>query len=647
MSRGMVRRRWAVAGATLAAALGAAGPAAAEGLTQLAPCAEPQGAECGTVTVPLDHGGQVAGTLPLRFVRYRAAQAPARGTVVFIAGGPGQPGIPLAEALREGPLEGVAGQFDLVVLDQRGAGRSGALTCSAAPRGVLQAQDGARVQDVVGAIGRCGEELGERRRFFSTAETARDVEDLRRALGLARIVPLGSSYGGQVAGEYARRFPGVTQALVLDATSQIEGLDALSLLPGLALPRVLRELCFPPGCERLFAGPVLDQLKELAARLEDRPLRGRALLPSGRRMPASLTAADLYLLVRVSDLDPFLRTELPAAIAAGNRGDAAPLLRAAVRVLGAGQRPALEEAVNDVRLLATGCIEGRLPWSPASAPAERGDALRAALAANPAVYAPFGLEAVAGQLLATQCLAWPPTPRPALTGGRGPDVPVLVLGGREDLRTPLEDQRRAAGQFPHAQVLAVPDAGHTALGSDLSGCASAGVLAFLTGQPVQRCARTPRLPALALPVPRTLGDLPAGAVRPAVVGRTTTAVQLTLLDAARQILAAAASLELGEAERLRIPGLRGGRVQVDEDGVRLRAYELVTGVRVTGALRPRGASRFTVSGTGATGAVRVTADGVLTGTLDGRRVRADLGGEAEARAASRAARIAVAASRSR
>jgi pimeloyl-ACP methyl ester carboxylesterase len=628
-----------VAVATLAAALGAAGPAAAQGPLLLAPCEQPRGAECGTLTVPLDHGGQVPGTLPLRFVRYRATQGPARGTLVFVAGGPGQPGIPLAETLREGPLEGVARSFDLVVVDQRGAGRSGALACSVAPRGVLELQDAATLEDVVAAVGRCGEELGERRRFFSTAETAFDLEDLRRALGLERIAVLGSSYGGQVAGEYVRRFPAATQAVVLDATSPIEGVDALSVLPGLALPRVLRELCFPPGCEELFAAPTLEQLGALAERLEERPLRGRVVLPSGRRERATLTAADVYALVRASDLDPFLRTELPAAIAAGNRGDAAPLLRLARRLGAAGgEPPELEEADNEVRLLATDCIEGRLPWSPASAPAGRTQALESALAENPGVYAPFGLEAVAGQLAATLCLGWPATPEPAQTGGRGPDVPVLVLGGREDLRTPLEDQRRAAGQFPSAQVLAVPDAGHTALGSDLTGCASAAVLAFLEGRPVQRCARGERMPDLALPVPRGLADLRGGPVR-----RTTSAVQLTLLDAARQILALTANLEaLAGAEQVRIPGLRGGRIEIGRRGVRLRAYEFVTGVRLDGSLRTRGASRFTVTGAGAEGIVRVDGKGELTGTLDGRQVRADLGGEDEGRAVARAARVAAA-----
>jgi len=608
------------------AVLGSAGSAAAQ-TARIAPCETPRGAECGTVTVPLDHSGRVAGTLPLSFVRSRAAAGPARGTVVFVAGGPGQPGIPLAEELLRGPLEAVAEQFDVVFVDQRGSGRSGALRCSAAPRGTLDVEDARDVDDVLQAIRRCGTELGEARAFFSTYETALDLEDLRRALGLERIVLLGSSYGGQVAGDYARRFPARVQALVLDSTSPIEGVDALSVLPGLALPRVLRELCFPPGCERLFRTPAQEQLGTLARRLVERPLTGRVVLRSGRTERARLTAADLYLLVRASDLDDVLRTELPAAIDAGVRGDAAPLLRlAAALATGDEEPPQLEEAENDVRLLATDCVEGRLPWAPESDPGIRATALAAALRANPGAYEPFPLEAVAQLLLATQCLAWPATPEPPGNGGPGPDVPVLVLGGREDLRTPLEDQRRAAGQFPSAQVLAVPDAGHTALSSDVSGCAAAGVLAFLTGQPVRRCARDERPVPLALPIPQRLGELPAGRARPAVVGRTVTAVQLTVLDAARRLIAG-----VGTGEGTQVPGLRGGVARLTEGGgLRLVAYEFVPGVRLSGVLRARGTSRLTVAGSGATGRVTLTQGGLLRGTLDGRPVRTRIAGASAA-----------------
>ncbi len=128
-----------------------------------------------------------------------------------------------------------------------------------------------------------------------------------------------------------------------------------------------------------------------------------------------------------------------------------------------------DEALEDfspARLLATGCVEGRLPWDPVSAPGSRPALLAAALRAEPNAYAPFPLRVALPQQLGVACLGWPATPAPPRTGGVGPDLPVLVLGGRDELRTPLEDQRRTALQLPGAQVLAVPDAGRVTIASD-------------------------------------------------------------------------------------------------------------------------------------------------------------------------------------
>ena len=60
------------------------------------------------------------------------------------------------------------------------------------------------------------------------------------------------------------------------------------------------------------------------------------------------------------------------------------------------------------------------------------------------------------------CVAWPvASPEPADPGPL-PDVPVLVIEGSGDLRTPLEDGRAVAAAFPRGQVLEVPFTGHSA-----------------------------------------------------------------------------------------------------------------------------------------------------------------------------------------
>ena len=93
-----------------------------------------------------------------------------------------------------------------MIVDQRGTGDSGR---------------GARALDEYAATART--KLGARRPFLTTAETARDLEDLRVALGVEKLTLLGVSYGTKVAGEYARRFPAHRRAVVLDSPVPVEG----------------------------------------------------------------------------------------------------------------------------------------------------------------------------------------------------------------------------------------------------------------------------------------------------------------------------------------------------------------------------------------------------------------------------------------
>ena len=580
-------------------------------------------AECGTVAVPLDHDDAASAKLPLAFARF-PARAERRGTIVFLAGGPGQASIPLADSVANGTLRSLRRRYDLVFVDQRGAGRSAPLRCSTAPRGTFRVSSTASASRIAATVAKCAAELGPTRRFFSTYQTAHDLESLRVLLGVEQIIPLGVSYGGQVAGEYARRYPSRTQALILDSTGPIEGGDLLGQLPQLALPRVLRETCFPPGCEKILGDPQ-RLLSRAVDRIGTRGLRGRMVTAAGRRRSATIGIADLYSLIRLSDTDPALRMAIPAALEAAGRGDAAPLLRLAYSGTTGGGEPPESERINEVRLLATNCMEGRLPWATDSDPATRPALLDQALAADSARYAPFPVEAVLQTLDATFCLGWPATPRPPVAGSRGPDVPVLILGGRADLRTPLEDQRRAGLQYPHATVVGVPGVGHSVLGSDVSGCAADAITAFLFERRRRACPRADIVP-LALPVFTSLADVPGAAgTAPPRVERTLVAVDMTLRDAARQIIGAglggSSSAGAIEGRTMRIGGLRGGRIDLRRTSLTLRDYEVVTGVRVSGRLNADFAGTITVTGAGADGTLRVLKSGTLRGTLAGTTIR--------------------------
>ncbi|MBW3551045.1 MAG: alpha/beta fold hydrolase, partial [Proteobacteria bacterium] len=106
-------------------------------------------------------------------------------------------------------------------------------------------------------------------------ETALDLEDVRAALRVEKLTLYGVSYGATVAGEYARRFPARTASIVLDSPDRVNGSDVANVLRQLGLPRILREICFPPSCRDFLAEPTVA-LATLVRRLQRRPLRGRA-----------------------------------------------------------------------------------------------------------------------------------------------------------------------------------------------------------------------------------------------------------------------------------------------------------------------------------------------------------------------------------
>lgn len=181
----------------------------------LSPCVVKLRWECGRLVVPLDPSGAVKGTVSLAVRRVPAC--PRRGTVLFLAGGPGQAGEPgpalVLRALPEG-LELLC----VVTFDQRGTGGSGQLRCGSL--GSLS------------AVNRCGRSLGSRIGLYTTVTSAMDLERVRQALGSPPLILVGVSYGGRVANEYARIFPGHTAALVLDSPTPLTGTDPFGARAG-------------------------------------------------------------------------------------------------------------------------------------------------------------------------------------------------------------------------------------------------------------------------------------------------------------------------------------------------------------------------------------------------------------------------------
>ena len=97
-------------------------------------CAGVAGFTCSFLTVPLDHSGHVHGTLRLQVAAGNNAGAP-RGVLLFLTGGPGQPGVPFVSRISS-RLAPLFPAYRLVMFDQRGTGQFGAIDCPALQKAV-------------------------------------------------------------------------------------------------------------------------------------------------------------------------------------------------------------------------------------------------------------------------------------------------------------------------------------------------------------------------------------------------------------------------------------------------------------------------------------------------------------------------------
>jgi pimeloyl-ACP methyl ester carboxylesterase len=209
-------------------------PAAAPGL-DWKPCGDPaqSGFQCATLRVPLDYDDPGGRTIRLAVIRRPATDRRHRiGTLFFNFGGPGGAGTLLLPVAGAGISEALRARFDIASWDPRGVGESTAVHCFASPEAELAFLDdmvvglsfpigGAEMDAWLGRYEelyrRCERRNGDLLRHVSTADTARDLDLLRRAVGDRRLSYDGLSYGTFLGATYANLFPNRVRALVLDA----------------------------------------------------------------------------------------------------------------------------------------------------------------------------------------------------------------------------------------------------------------------------------------------------------------------------------------------------------------------------------------------------------------------------------------------
>ncbi|WP_164928419.1 alpha/beta fold hydrolase [Gloeobacter violaceus] len=390
-------------------------------------------ARCGRLGVYEDRAARSG-----RQIALHLAVLPATGRQVdsdplfMLAGGPGQAAteafVPLIKA-----FERVNRRRDIVLIDQRGTGRSNPLDCPIDPNTATPERALASAAD-------CAKSLQANLKLYTTAIAADDLDAVRSALGYGRINLYGGSYGTRLALAYLRRHPERVRTAVLDGVNPPD--TSLGETVAADAQRVL-EIAFARcradnACNKAF--PSLgSKFKALLARLDREPLTVTVADPtSGLPRSVKLDRTVLALTIQSLSYAPETVSLLPLLIhTAHQSGDWRPL--AAQLQLTVGN---IGDQVSLGMRLSVLCAED-IPF----------------ISSKEAGRTYLGNAWV--QALRETCSVWPRGAIPAdFKRPVTSNVPVLLLSGEADPITPPRNAERARRTLPNALALVVPGAGH-------------------------------------------------------------------------------------------------------------------------------------------------------------------------------------------
>ncbi|GAA0255500.1 alpha/beta hydrolase [Rhodanobacter caeni] len=378
-----------------------------------------------------------------------AAQLPAKDMVVLLAGGPGQAATESWPSVANA-LDPLLAHRNVLLLDQRGTGKSNPLSCKGPEQAATDEKVGFDPVALKAETARCLQQVQTRAdpRYYTTTIAVQDLEDVRRALGSPTFDLVGISYGTRVAQQYAMHHPDAIRSLVLDGVVPnplVLGEDFAQNLDA-ALKLQFARCTAQPACKERFGDPY-QTLYQLRDALRANPHKVSFRDPQSYRSVQRVLSEDsLASVVRMFAYTPITAALLPLSIDAAARGDVGPLL---------GQAKLLQGDLVD-------SMDGGMQSSVICS--EDADLLRPR---------PQDEDTILGTRMITAlqavCTVWPRGTRPAdFHQPLRSATPALLLSGQYDPVTPPAYGEAVLKGLTNARHLVLKGQGHNVMGA---GCA--------------------------------------------------------------------------------------------------------------------------------------------------------------------------------
>lgn len=402
------------------------------------------GFQCTTIKVPLDYTKPQGKTVSLAIVRLPARDKKHRiGSVLINPGGPGASGIDFAES-RPLPSE-ILNRFDLVGFDPRGVGQSSPVDCgdaeklySADPVPDNAAETTALIDASQAYINACKAKYGDVLPFLGTRNVARDMDQIRIALGEPKISYVGFSYGTAIGQEYADLFPTRIRTMVLDGVVDVSqpGLAGAEA-QGVAFQQALGD--FVANCKTDTSCPLQPDPQAVIDRVQAATQAHPIPAPSADR---PLGPGEFQLGVIEPLYSRSSWPELARALAQAANGDGSNLVSLADSYLGIGGFEVY---------FAVSCLDSAWPTGNPQAVIEAGQSI--------ARQAPNVGEATVTDYI--RCALWPTPPQPLTAPKATGAPPILVVSTTNDPATPYDNGVKLAKELPHAVLITHEGDGHT------------------------------------------------------------------------------------------------------------------------------------------------------------------------------------------